>query len=134
ILGALEYRAPRVEPVTLASIEELVVHEGTAWQQARREIGRAYERVLARPSAEASPTVPTGKLLELAFVDPPPEHGELIASYRDWAMLLGKRTAELHLALSSSADPAFEPHAYSTMDQRSKYQTARNNVGRVLAA
>ncbi len=137
MLGALEYRPPRSEPVTLATIEELVVHEATAWQQARREVGRAYERVLASPLAAeggAAPKVPSGSLLELAFVEPPPEQAELIASYRDWALLLGTRVAELHRALVSDSEPAFEPHAYSAMDQRSKYQTARNNVGRVLGA
>src|SRR5262249_53482757 len=30
-------------------------------------------------------------------------------------------------------DPAFEPTPYSTMDQRSKYQSGRNLIGRVLA-
>ena len=49
-------------------------------------------------------------------------------------MLLGRRTAELHVALAASTDPSFEPKAYSAMDQRSKYQTARNQVGRVLAS
>lgn len=133
VTGALEYRASRAEPITLATIEELVAYEGTAWQQARREVGRAYERVLATPPTDAPPIVPGGSIIDLAYRDPPPEHNELIASYRDWAMLLGKRVGELHLALASSSEPAFEPHGYSTMDQRSKYQTARNNVGRVLA-
>ncbi|MBS2015784.1 MAG: maltose alpha-D-glucosyltransferase, partial [Deltaproteobacteria bacterium] len=133
VLGAVELRAPRAEPVTIATLEELVPHEGTAWQQARSEIGRAYERVLASPPGGAPPVVPGGSIVDLAFREPPPEHSELIASYRDWATLLGKRTADLHLALAASTEPAFEPHAYSTMDQRSKYQTARNAVGRVLA-
>ena len=38
------------------------------------------------------------------------------------------------MALAASTDPSFEPHAYTAMDQRSKYQTARNQVGRVLAS
>jgi len=133
VYGALEYRAGRAEPVTLAVVEELVTHEGTAWQQARSELGRAYDRVLASPTGEATPEIPSEPLVELAYLDPPPAHGELIASYRDWAMQLGKRTADLHLAVASSSDPSFEPTAYSTMDQRSKYQTSRNQVGRVLA-
>ena len=66
-------------------------------------------------------------------MEPHAAHSEVIGAYRNFAMLLGQRTAELHLALSSSTDPSFEPHVYSAMDQRSKYQTARNLVGRVLA-
>ena len=58
VLGYVEYRVPRSEPVTLAIIEEYVVNEGTAWQHARSEIGRAYERVLAQPPGAAPPVPP----------------------------------------------------------------------------
>jgi maltose alpha-D-glucosyltransferase / alpha-amylase len=134
VLGYVDYRVQRNEPVTLGVVEEFVVNEGTAWLHARGEIARAYERVLAQPPDSAPPEVPLQPLLELAYMDPPAAHAELIGHYRDSAMLLGRRTAELHLALSSSTDPSFEPHAYSAMDQRSKYQTARNLIGRVLAS
>ncbi|MDB4937675.1 MAG: Trehalose synthase [Labilithrix sp.] len=134
VLGYVEYRVARNEPVTLAILEEFVVNEGTAWQHARSEIGRAYERVLAQPAGVAPPDVPTQPLLELAYMDPPAAHAELIGAYREAAMTLGRRTAELHIALSASTDASFEPHAYTAMDQRSKYQTARNLVGRVLAS
>jgi len=78
--------------------------------------------------------VPLQPLLELAYLEPPPAHAELIGHYRESAMRLGRRTAELHLAFSASTDPSFEPIVYSAMDQRSKYQTARNLIGRVLAS
>jgi maltose alpha-D-glucosyltransferase / alpha-amylase len=132
VLGALEYRLPRAEPITLAVVEEYVTNQGTAWQQARSEIGRAYERVLAAPASDEPPTFPPEPLIELAFLEPPPEHRELIGAYRDFAKLLGERTADLHRALSAGVEPAFEPHAYSPMDQRSKYQNSRNLVGRVI--
>jgi maltose alpha-D-glucosyltransferase/alpha-amylase len=134
VLGSVEYRVGRNEPVTLAIVEEFVLNEGTAWQHARSELGRAYERVLAQPAGSEPPDVPTEPILDLAYMDPPPAHAELIGAYRNFAMLLGRRTAELHLALSASTDPSFEPHVYTAMDQRSKYQTARNLVGRVLAS
>jgi len=134
VLGFVEYRVPRAEAVTLAVVEEYVVNEGTAWQHANDEIGRAYERVLAQPPGNEAPHVPMVPLLELAYAEPPEAHAELVGSYRDSATTLGRRTAELHLALASSTDPSFEPRSYSTMDQRSKYQTARNLVGRVLSS
>ena len=133
MLGSIEYRVNRNEPVTLAVVEEFVLNEGTAWQHARRELGRAYERVLAQPADSPPPVVPPEPILELAHMEPQAAHSEVIGAYRNFAMLLGQRTAELHLALSSSSDPSFEPHVYTAMDQRSKYQTARNLVGRVLA-
>jgi maltose alpha-D-glucosyltransferase / alpha-amylase len=133
VLGAVEYNVPRVEPVTLAVVEEFVQNEGTAWQQARGDISRAYERVLAHPADAPPPVVPRDPLFDLAYRDIPQEHSELIGAYADWAKLLGTRTAALHKALAASNEPAFEPHGYSAMDQRSKYQTARNLIGRVIA-
>ncbi|MDF2691939.1 MAG: Trehalose synthase [Labilithrix sp.] len=133
VLGYVERRAGKHEPTTLALLEELIVNEGTAWQHARNELGRMYERVIAHPADVRPPLPPTQSLLELSLLEPPPEHREAIGAYRDWAMLLGRKTAELHNTLASSKDPAFEPSAYSTMDQRSKYQSARNLIGRVLA-
>jgi maltose alpha-D-glucosyltransferase/alpha-amylase len=132
-LGYVEHRVARTEPTTLALLEEFVVNEGTAWAQARSEIERAYERMLAHPPDEPPPVIPTQPLLELSMLEPPPEHREAIGAYRDRAMLLGQRVADLHLALSASTDPAFAPSPYTAMDQRSKYQNARNVIGRVLA-
>jgi maltose alpha-D-glucosyltransferase/alpha-amylase len=133
VLGWVEYNVPRVEPVTLAVVEEFVQNEGTAWQQARSDMGRAYERILAHPADAPVPSVPREPLLELAARDIPPEHSEIIGAYADWATLLGKRIAALHRALAAGSEPAFEPHGYSAMDQRSKYQNARNLIGRVIA-
>ncbi|MBX3258539.1 MAG: maltose alpha-D-glucosyltransferase [Labilithrix sp.] len=133
VLGWVERRAGRAEPSTLAILEELVANEGTAWQHAKSELGRMYDRVIAHPPDAPAPVVPSQSLLELSLLEPPPEHREAVGAYRDWAMLLGRRIGELHCALASSTDPAFEPSSYSTMDQRSKYQSARNLIGRVLA-
>ena len=133
VLGFVDYRVQRNEPVTLAVVEEFVVNEGSAWLHARGEITRAYERALAQPPEAPLLEVPLQPLLELAYLEPPPAYAELIGHYRESAMLLGRRTAELHLAFSASTDPSFEPTVYSAMDQRSKYQTARNLIGRVLS-
>jgi maltose alpha-D-glucosyltransferase/alpha-amylase len=48
---------------------------------------------------------------------------ELIGGiYFERAALLGKRTAELHLALSSDAeDPAFAPEPFTLLHQRSMF-------------
>jgi maltose alpha-D-glucosyltransferase/alpha-amylase len=132
-LGHVEYRVPRREPMTLAVLEEYVAHEGTAWEQARSELGRAYERVLAHPTEDPPPDLLAAQsLFELANEAPAGVQRELIGTYRDSAALLGRRLAELHVVLASSTEPAFEPRRYASLDQRSKYQSARNLVGRVL--
>ena len=134
VLGHVEYRAGRAEPVTLAVVEQYVQNEGTAWAHAKSELGRAYEHILAQPPDAPPPTIPTQPLFDLAYLEPPQPIADMLGSYRDWAQLLGRKTAQLHLALASGTEPSFEPHAYTTMDQRSKYQTARNLIGRVIGS
>jgi maltose alpha-D-glucosyltransferase/alpha-amylase len=56
---------------------------------------------------------------------------EMMGSSRAAARLLGKRTAELHQALMSE-DPMFSAEPYTSLDQRSVYQSKRNLTGRVL--
>lgn len=132
VLGWVELRRMKAEPVIIAVLEEQVANQGTAWQQACSEVDRAYERALARSTQDPLPTIPTGPLTDLAKIEPPETHRQLIGTYRTWAAKLGGRVAEFHVALASSSDPSFEPCQYSVMDQRSKYQTARNLLGRVF--
>jgi maltose alpha-D-glucosyltransferase/alpha-amylase len=53
--------------------------------------------------------------------------------YRPFAEMVGRRTAEMHLALASrSDDAAFAPEATSMQDSRSVYQSIRSLSGQVL--
>ncbi len=134
VLGALEYRAGRGEPGTVAILQSYVPNEGTAWVHARRELGRYYERVLTRQQGEEPPPpLPDPSIVALSSIEPPPVMRELLGFYAQHAALLGQRTAEMHLALASGTDdPAFAPEGYSSFDRRSAYQSRRNLVGRVL--
>jgi maltose alpha-D-glucosyltransferase/alpha-amylase len=54
---------------------------------------------------------------------------ELVGTYLESARMLGLRTAELHLALSSDGkSPEFAPEAFTPFYQRSLYQTMRNTA------
>ncbi len=48
--------------------------------------------------------------------------------YLEMAGLLGRRTAELHLTLARGNDPAWRAEEYSTLYQRSVYQSLRNQA------
>jgi maltose alpha-D-glucosyltransferase/alpha-amylase len=134
VVGALELRDGRNESSTLAVLQHYVPNEGTAWASARQELGRFYERVLTRPHDEALPAQPEGSIVLLAAQLPSASVQEAIGGiYQEQVSLLGKRTAEMHLALASAPeDPAFAPEPYSSFDRRSQYQSLRNLVGRVL--
>src|SRR5262249_15305377 len=62
-----------------------------------------------------------------------PAARSLVGTYIDSAALIGKRTAELHNTLGSSAEnPDFAPESFTPHYQRSMYQSMRNLAGRTL--
>src|SRR5581483_10540797 len=85
-------------------------------------------------SAEAPlPSPRAGGWLEGIAAGPPPEDAEALMSEQLAAAdLLGRRTAELHVALSSPRDPAFVPEPMTAMSQRSLYQSMRTAARRTL--
>jgi maltose alpha-D-glucosyltransferase/alpha-amylase len=133
IVGALEYRPGRGDPITLATLHGFVSNEGSAWHFMREELRRYYERALATGPDVRPPPRPEGaRLLELSELEPPPIARELFGSSLAAARLLGRRTGELHLALASGDGEGLGTEPYSAHDQRSVYQTKRNLTGRVL--
>jgi maltose alpha-D-glucosyltransferase/alpha-amylase len=134
LLGAIELRAPRAQPMTVGLIQSFVPNVGTAWDFTTQELGRYFDRVLARPpTADPVPTAPEGSPLALIGVEPPASIAEMVGSYRDSAHLLGERVAELHVLLRNyTADPDFAPEPYTTLFLRSKYQGMRNLNGMVF--
>src|SRR5205814_8638034 len=70
------------------------------------------------------PPRPPRSLVEASRKEPPEIATKAIGGYLDSARQLGRRTAELHAALSSDpTDPAFAPERISPLDQRSIYQS-----------
>jgi maltose alpha-D-glucosyltransferase/alpha-amylase len=124
--GALEYRAPRREPMTLGILQGFVANEGDAWRYTLDQLKRYFERALTRSARDEVP-VPPSNLVALTDQAPPALVGEMLGGYVESARLLGRRTAELHVALASVAtDPAFAPQPFTTLYQRSLYQAMHN--------
>ena len=131
-MGTIEYRKGRAEPSTLAVLQRFVPNVGTAWEQARAEVERFYERLLASHGEPELPPEPQGPLASHVTQELPAALAETMSSYVAVARLLGARTAEMHVALASSEDPAFVPEPFSSFDRRSVYQSFRNLIGRVV--
>ena len=130
VAGAIEYRLPNTEPITLGILQAYIQNEGDAWTYTLDVVDDYYERMLAdRPEID-TPPVTTRQLLADAAAEPPEQVAELIGSYLADARLLGQRTAEMHLALASLRDdPAFAPEGFTVMGQRSLYQSMRSLAG-----
>jgi maltose alpha-D-glucosyltransferase/alpha-amylase len=132
LAGWLEYQCGREEPRTLAVLHAYLANQGDAWTHTLGELGQYFEHALA--NKDRAVELPTKPLVDLVADDgPPPLVGELIGAYLGTAELLGRRTAEMHLALAApTEDPNFAPEPYSALYQRSEYQSMRNLAGQVL--
>jgi maltose alpha-D-glucosyltransferase / alpha-amylase len=132
VAGAIQYRRKSGESLTLGILQEFVTNVGDAWSYTLDNLSHYFERALAQAEANA-PSTPQKPLLDLLDDDLPVLAKELISSYAESARLLGQRTAELHKALASSAeDPNFAPEPFSTLYQRSIYQSVQSHVGQVF--
>ncbi|ABS27266.1 1,4-alpha-glucan branching protein GlgB [Anaeromyxobacter sp. Fw109-5] len=130
VLGAVEYRPRGGEPHVLALLQAFVPNRGDAWEFTLAELSAFLDRAAGR----APPAAPAAALVELAGVAPPPELRALAAPSLDAAALLGRRTAELHLALARGVDEeAFRPEPFSREDRRRLHDGARAQVRAALA-
>ncbi|MDR9449880.1 MAG: maltose alpha-D-glucosyltransferase, partial [Acidimicrobiia bacterium] len=134
VRGWLEYQAPGEEATTLGIIQSYVPHEGEAWDGVTGSLGRLFETVLADDRLP-QPDVPSGSLVALTRRVPPSALFELIAEDVRSAETLGTRTAELHRALASNDDDLdFRPEPFTTLAQRSLYQSLRGEVRQAFAS
>lgn len=118
LAGALEYRrkgAAAGEPISLALLQGFVPNQGDAWRYTLDSLQAYFERALTYYAPPAWVTaLPSRPLLELAQGPIPEQAAEAIGPYLDSARLLGRRTAELHLALASQpSDPVFGLEPFS---------------------
>ena len=104
VAGGFEYLVPGTDTATLAMMQDLIKSQGDGWTHALDEVGRFYEDV----GDEAAPSV-TGTAW-LSESTPPESATRTMGAYLGTAARLGRRTAEMHLALASdSENRAFVP-------------------------
>ncbi|MFW6102310.1 MAG: putative maltokinase, partial [Chloroflexota bacterium] len=125
VAGALEYHHRKGKIITLATLQSFVPNEGDAWQYALDFLDRYFKSVLAHPTVQVPP-IPEKHLLSL-LKEPSALAQETIGPYLVLAQLLGRRTAELHIALASAPDdPDFAPEPFSLIYQNSLCHAMRS--------
>ncbi|MBI2910126.1 MAG: maltose alpha-D-glucosyltransferase [Chloroflexi bacterium] len=134
VAGAIERRlGRRREAATVGLLQGFIPHQGDAWRYTLDALGRFFERALATRRQGSAAGEPPAHPLALAEEVPPKLARELIGAYLETARLLGQRTAELHLALSSATDdPKFAPEPFTAYYRRSIYQSMRNAHAQVF--
>ncbi len=133
VAGALEYRQGRGEPITLGILHGFVPNQGDAWKYTLDTLDHFFEAALATQADLGPDLVPLKPLLDLTEMEVPPLALRMIGPYLESARLLGERTAELHVALAAhTTDPHFAPEPFTTLYQRSIYQSMRNLTARTF--
>lgn len=122
IAGAIEYRRKSEEPVTLGLLQRFVRNDGDAWRHSLDAIDRFMLRIVGGETRNEPPPQTARSLLDVARDEYHPTARKLIGLYLESAERLGRRTAELHVALSQVAgDSAFVPEPLDQDYRQSRY-------------
>jgi len=109
--GAIEYVPFGGEAQTVAVLQSAVEHQGTGWEWMLEELSRFYEHCAAQESG-----------ISAGFQ-------EGLGLSVDAVAKLGRRTAEMHLALAAGVDdPAFVPEPLSAQDLASFTEVLRRDA------
>jgi len=99
VLGTLTYQEEG-DAVSIVMLQRFLSNQGSAWDVTVAELGRYFDRVKTLPEVT------------------PGHDGEVIGPYLSRAEVIGRRTGELHVALSSATadEPAFAIERCSSAD------------------
>jgi maltose alpha-D-glucosyltransferase/alpha-amylase len=134
VAGSLEYRHGRSGEGTLAFLQGYVANQGDAWTFTVDEVERFLERAAAHPEGAEIPLPGEGVgMLQASQEDSPEAARAMLGTYAEPASLLGRRTAELHVALASDdEDPDFRPEPFTPFARRALYQSVRGLARRTF--
>jgi maltose alpha-D-glucosyltransferase/alpha-amylase len=136
VAGTIEYHPTDSGQMTLAILQALVPNQGDGWGHAVDELGRYFERARGRMLGP-DPLRPDGRpLTELAQAEVPLGALEVIDGYLHAAATLGRRTAEMHLALGGgeARDPDFAPQPLTPADLAALAEAVARQGREALAA
>ncbi|MEX0678381.1 MAG: putative maltokinase [Pirellulales bacterium] len=133
LAGLLEYRPANEEPWTLAMLQAFVPNQQDAWNFARDWLAKALD-ARAADSAGKAPPVPREGICSAAQRAIPPEASAAFGGFLASVELLGRRTAEMHRALSAdAADPAFAPEPFTDSDRRRFFERCSEQARETFA-
>lgn len=121
LAGALEYQFASGAPLTLGVLQQFAANDGNAWQYSMDAVNRFFQRLRSAPLDEARASHVPLRPLDSVHEPYAPLAGQLVGEDLGWAERLGRRTAQLHRALSQlTEDPAFAPEPLTRDYQRAR--------------
>jgi maltose alpha-D-glucosyltransferase/alpha-amylase len=128
----IEPAANDAEPTILTMLQGLVANEGDGWKWTIEELDRYFETSAPLPFPENA-SAELGDPLELSERSDSQAARDHLGIYLDAAATLGRRTAELHLALAApSDDPAFAPEPLTPENFETALSDFHQDASRVL--
>ncbi|MGM0675521.1 MAG: maltose alpha-D-glucosyltransferase, partial [Spirochaetota bacterium] len=132
--GSISYSGKDIGNASLGLMVDFVPNEGDAWSYTESVVERYFENLLSikEETGAAPPSLPD--IFEAKLADVPDEFiGLTDGFFLELMHLLGRRTGELHLALSAErSNKDFAPEPFSRLYQRSMYQSMRGLFRRVM--
>ena len=117
LAGYIDFLSPAGQGSTLAMLQRVVPHQGDGWKKTLDELARYYELCSTFRELPEEVRQDNESLLDLAAKETPKAARDRIGIYLDSAATLGRRTAQMHLALAaSSTNPSFQPETLSRSD------------------
>ena len=130
--GKIEYHAASGNVYDLGVLQTCIACHGDAWRNTLTSLTQFVEHILSHKLE--LPKLPTRlpTLLEVVDDGIPDQFRDLVRGlHLEMALLLGRRTAEMHRALASRpAESDWSMEEFSTLYQRSLFQTMRGLVRR----
>jgi maltose alpha-D-glucosyltransferase/alpha-amylase len=133
IAGSLEYRRGWGAPLTVGVLHEFIPHHEDGWRYVRDSLDFYFERARVRSETPEDLPLPRSPLAMLTGRVVPPLAQEMIGPPLEALRVLGTNAGELHLALAAvNDDPSFAPEPFTTLLQRSMYQSVRSQIRRAF--
>ncbi|HVV69100.1 MAG TPA: maltose alpha-D-glucosyltransferase [Gammaproteobacteria bacterium] len=131
LISVLQYQKDH-KIMTLAHIQEYIPHQDNAWKFTLDALVLFFEQALAQHNAGESIPLPVNPFYHTQTEIPDTVH-YLLGTYAHSAQLIGKLTAEMHLALGSEAKEAdFKPEAYTSFDQKALFQSVQSSCKKIF--
>ncbi|MDD2310060.1 MAG: maltose alpha-D-glucosyltransferase [Desulfuromonadaceae bacterium] len=134
--GKIEYRPASGKVYDIGVLQTYIACHGDAWGNTLTSLAQFVEYLLSHKHElpKLPSTLPT--LLEVVDNGIPEQFHELVRGlHLEMALLLGKRTAEMHRALATgSLEKSWNMEEFSTLYQRSLFQSMRALVRRNFRA
>ncbi|MDD2898353.1 MAG: maltose alpha-D-glucosyltransferase [Desulfuromonadaceae bacterium] len=134
--GKIEYRTGSNKVYDIGVLQNHVSSHGDAWRNTLTSLTQFMEYLLSHKHEFEKLPAPLPTILGVGESGIPDQFRELVRGlHLEMALLLGRRTAEMHRTLASgSADSNWNMEEFSTLYQRSIFQSMRGNVRRTFQA